>query len=235
MRVGFDGRHVVVTGGRGALGSAVSAALAAAGAVCHVPVRGAAPLDPVAGPDAGRIHLVPGVDLTDERAVASFYAGLPELWASVHCAGGFAGAAIVDTSLDLLGRMWSSNTASCYACCREAVRAFRRTGAGGRIVNVAARPALDASAGAGMTAYAASKAAVGALTVALARELLAEGIWVNAVAPSILDTPDNRRAMPGADWSGWPKLDDVAAWIVWLASPANATTSGAVIPAYGRA
>jgi NAD(P)-dependent dehydrogenase (short-subunit alcohol dehydrogenase family) len=95
---------------------------------------------------------------------------------------------------------------------------MRGTGGGGRIVNVAARPALEPRAGAGMLAYTASKAAVAALTQALAEELASEGIWVNAVAPSILDTTENRAAMPGADHASWPAVEEVAATIVHLAS-----------------
>ena len=226
----FEGRHVVVTGGTGALGGAVAAELSTRGAICHLPVRRAGAQVP-----AGCVA-VPGIDLTDEATVAAFYSDLPGLWASIHCAGSFAFGPIADTSLDTWSRMWALNATSSFVCCREAVRAIRRTGgAGGRIVNVAARPAVDPAAGAGMTAYAASKAAVGTLTVALARELVPEGIWVNAIAPSILDTPDNRKAMPDADFSRWVGLSEVARSIAFLASPANATTSGAILPAFGRA
>ena len=110
-----------------------------------------------------------------------------------------------------------------------------RIGAGGRIVNVATRPALEWRAGAGMAAYAASKAAVAALTVALAEEVVQSGILVNAVAPSTMDTPANRRAMPKADHGAWTKVEDVAATILFLASPENRVTRGAVVPVYGRA
>ena len=102
-----------------------------------------------------------------------------------------------------------------------------RTGKGGRIVNVAARPALEPRTGAGMAAYAASKAAVVALTVALAEEVAKDGILVNAVAPSIMDTPANRAAMPKADHAAWPKVEEVAATILFLASPDNTVTRGA--------
>jgi len=231
MEPEFQRLHVVVTGSTGALGTAMVTHLAERGAICHLPVRragGATGLPPTC-------RVVAGVDLTDEASIATFYAGLPELWASIHCAGGFAMATIADTSLDLWTKMWSLNASSAFLCCREAVRAIRRTAGGGRIVNVAARPSLQPAAGAGMAAYAASKAALGALTIALAHELIEDRVWVNAVAPSILDTPDNRRSMPDADWSRWPKLGEVAELIAFLASPRNATTSGSIVPAYGRA
>ena len=84
-----------------------------------------------------------------------------------------------------------------------------------------------------MTAYTASKSAVAALTQSLAQELTDEQIWVNAVAPSILDTPANRAAMPDADHSRWVSLADAADVIAFLASPDNRATRGAVIPVYG--
>jgi NAD(P)-dependent dehydrogenase (short-subunit alcohol dehydrogenase family) len=87
---------------------------------------------------------------------------------------------------------------------------MRRAGGGGRIVNVAARPGLEWRSGAGMAAYTASKAAVAALTTALAEEVAKDGILVNAVAPSIMDTPANRKAMPNADYATWPKVEEVA-------------------------
>jgi NAD(P)-dependent dehydrogenase (short-subunit alcohol dehydrogenase family) len=105
---------------------------------------------------------------------------------------------------------------------------------GGRIVNVAARPALEPRTGAGMTAYTASKAGVAALTAALAEEVAKSGILVNAVAPSIMDTPANRKAMPKADFSAWPKVEEVAATILFLASPDNKVTRGAIVPVYGK-
>jgi NAD(P)-dependent dehydrogenase (short-subunit alcohol dehydrogenase family) len=109
-----------------------------------------------------------------------------------------------------------------------------RGGAGGRIVNVAARAALEWRSGSGMAAYAASKAAVAALSVALAEEVAKDGILVNAIAPSIMDTPANRAAMPQADFSAWPKVEEVAATILCLASPQNQVARGGVVPVYGR-
>ena len=93
---------------------------------------------------------------------------------------------------------------------------------------------VDAPA-AGMVAYSMAKAAVAGLTRALAQEVLAEGILVNAVLPSVIDTPANRSAMPRADHARWPEPAELAAAILWLASDANAVTSGALVPVYGRA
>ena len=114
-----------------------------------------------------------------------------------------------------------SNLVSCFLCCRAAVNAMMAASGGGRIVNVAARPALEPRSGAGMTAYTIAKAGVAALTVALAEEVAKDGILVNAVAPSIMDTAANRKAMPKADFDAWPKVEEVAATILFLASPDN--------------
>lgn len=209
----MQGRHVVVTGGRGALGGAVVALLEARGALVHVPD-------------------ITTVDLSQEAAAVAYYAQLPPLWASIQLAGGFAMGAITDTSLADLEKQWRMNTVTCFLSCREAVRSIRKAGGGGRLVNVAARPVLVPVAR--MTAYTAAKAGVAAITQALAAELTAEGILVNAVVPSIIDTPSNRAAMPGADHAAWPKPAQLAEAITYLASPQNTLTSGALVPVYGR-
>src|SRR5262249_52503781 len=154
------------------------------------------------------VRIIRDVDLADEAAVRRFYNGLPPLWASIHLAGGFAMAPIGETSADDFLGQFRMNALSCFLCAAAAVAAFRaRPGRGpggaigGRIVNVSARPALEPRLGAGMVGYTASKSAVAALTQSLAQELTDEQIWVNAVAPSILDTPANRTAMPDADHS----------------------------------
>ncbi|HKF99099.1 MAG TPA: SDR family NAD(P)-dependent oxidoreductase [Xanthobacteraceae bacterium] len=224
-------RHVMVTGGAGALGRAVVGELIEAGAICHVPAFGdEAQRFPLR--DHPRVRLSTDGDLADEAAVARLFATVPGLWASIHIAGGFAAAPVVETGKAELMRQVDMNFVTCFLCCRAAVAAM--TNNGGRIVNVAARPALEWRSGAGMAAYTASKAAVAALTVALAEEVAKHGILVNAIAPSILDTPANRQAMPKADHAAWPKVEEVAQTILFLASPENRVTRGAVVPVYGR-
>ncbi|MFO1188076.1 MAG: SDR family NAD(P)-dependent oxidoreductase [Alphaproteobacteria bacterium] len=228
----FSGRHVVVTGATGALGSAVVARLVEAGATCHIPNHDASKVARFPYRDHPSVRIAAGIDLADEAAAVRFFAALPGLWASIHVAGGFDMGPIASISLDAAMAQMRMNYATCFLSCREAVRRMRGQG-GGRIVNVAARPALEPRQGAGMTAYTASKAAVAAFTQALAEEVATEGIWVNAVVPSIIDTPANRQAMPKTDPSRWPKPAEIAETIVYLASSANAVTRGALVSVYG--
>jgi NAD(P)-dependent dehydrogenase (short-subunit alcohol dehydrogenase family) len=227
-------RHVIVTGGTGALGTAMVGALIEAGAICHVPYIHQGEAERFRWRDHAQVKLIADIELTDEAAVARFYDGVPNLWASIHLAGGFAMAPIGETTKADVIQQIGMNFLTAFLCCRAAVTAMMRIGAGGRIVNVATRPALEWRAGAGMVAYTASKSAVAALTVALAEEVVQSDILVNAVAPSTMDTPANRRAMPKADHTAWPKVEDVAMTILFLASPENRVTRGAVVPVYGR-
>jgi NAD(P)-dependent dehydrogenase (short-subunit alcohol dehydrogenase family) len=240
--VAFLGSNVVVTGGTGALGTAVVAALRAAGAVCHVTNIVAAELATWPHRDDAGVHVTTGVDLAEEGAVRRFYAGLPPLWASIHLAGGFAMSPAAETSAAAFADQFQMNAMSAFLCSAAAVRAIRARNApgpggakGGRIVNVAARPGIEPRLGSGMVAYATAKAAVAAMTQALAQETAGEEIWVNAVAPSVLDTPANRKAMPDSDYANWVAPAAVAEVITFLASPDNKVTRGAVIPVYGGA
>jgi NAD(P)-dependent dehydrogenase (short-subunit alcohol dehydrogenase family) len=229
----FKSRHVVVTGGTGALGRAVVEALLGGGAEVHVPYLHAAEAERFPLRTDPRMHLTGPIDLASEAEVSRFYAGVPALWSSIHLAGGFAMGALADADRAAFMRQIEMNLVSCYLCCRAAATGMR-AGGGGRIVNVAARPALEPRQGAGMSAYTAAKAAVAALTQALGEELAPDGILVNAVAPSIMDTPTNRAAMPKAKHELWPKVEEVAATILFLASAENRVTRGAVVPVYGR-
>ncbi|MGH7044996.1 MAG: SDR family NAD(P)-dependent oxidoreductase [Stellaceae bacterium] len=238
--VDFAGSHVVVTGGTGALGRAVVAALRATGAVCHLTNLVDAELDGFPHRHDAGVHITHDIDVADETAVHRFYQSLPPLWASIHLAGGFAMAPIGEMSAADFMAQFRMNALSSFLCSAAAIGAFRRRpspgpgGArGGRIVNIAARPALEPRHGAGMVAYAAAKSAVATLTQALAEETVAEEIWINAIAPSILDTPANRGAMPNADYGRWVAPAAAAELIAFLASPQNRVTRGAVIPVYG--
>lgn len=223
----FGGRSVVVTGGTGALGEAVVDTLIAHNAVCHIPSRASDD----SSPQRQGVHIYPGVELTDQTQVDAFYAKVGPIWASIHLAGGFAAKPIAKADKAHLLAQLDTNIISCFLCCRAALAGMPQ---GGRIVNVAARPALEPRTGAGMTAYTIAKSGVAALTIALAEEVARDGVLVNAVAPSIMDTPANRQAMPKADHALWPTVEEVAATILFLASPDNRVTRGAIVPVYGR-
>jgi NAD(P)-dependent dehydrogenase (short-subunit alcohol dehydrogenase family) len=179
-------------------------------------------------PRSERLRLAGGVELADEAHVMRYYADLPDLWASVHCAGGFAAARAVETPLVALRGQLDENLVSAFLCAREAVR--RMGDRGGRIVNVASRAAVEPRGGS--LAYTIAKTGVLALTRALADEVKDAGILVNAVVPTVIDTPANRKAMPSPPEvvARWSQPADVAAAILWLASPANRVTTGAAIP-----
>lgn len=211
--------HAVVTGASGALGAGVVEALLARGMTVHAPM-----FEDVWKGDP-RVQATKVGSLDDEQVVADYYASLPALYASVHLVGGFAMKPAVETSLADFEKQWRMNTVTCFLACREAVKRGAK-----RIVNVAARPAVQPTGG--MIAYATAKAGVAALTQALAAEL--PDVLVNAVLPSLIDSPANRKSMPDADFSKWPKPAEIAAAIAYLASPENALTSGALVPVYGR-
>ena len=222
----MQGRRVIITGGTGGLGGAVVDAFAAAGARCEVTTR----RPETSTRDAVRYHVL---NIADESAVTKFYEQFDDLWASIHLVGAFDASPIAETALEKFRNMFDTNAVTCFLCCREAVRAMRKGGAaGGRIVNVSSRPAVVPTGG--MIGYTTSKAAVSSITQSLAEEVKGDGIVVNAVVPSIMDTPANRAAMPNADFSKWPKVEEVARTIVFLASDENALTSGALVPVYGR-
>jgi NAD(P)-dependent dehydrogenase (short-subunit alcohol dehydrogenase family) len=202
-------RHIVITGAGGGLGPAVVETLRAAGAICHAPSR-------------------KDLDLTNESAVTAWYAALPPLWASVHVAGGFAMAPVTETTLEAFNGQWNINTVTAFLACREAVRRIGLTGQGGRIVNVASRAAIEHPAG--KIAYVTAKAALAAMTQALAAETRAGRILVNAVLPDTIDTPANRAAMPQADFTKWTQPEAIARSIAWLASPENSVVTGALLP-----
>jgi NAD(P)-dependent dehydrogenase (short-subunit alcohol dehydrogenase family) len=227
----FRDRHVVITGGAGALGTAVVTALVESGALCHVPCFNEAEAQRFPLRDHKQVTLTIAGNLADEAGVERAYQGIAPLWASIHIAGGFAAAPLREMTLAILRQQIDMNYVSCALCCRAALKAMS---GGGRIVNVTARAALEWRSGAGMVAYTASKTAVAALTAALAEEVAKDGILVNAVAPSIMDTGANRQAMPKADFALWPKVEEVAATIMFLASPENRVTRGAIVPVYGK-
>lgn len=229
----YSNKHVIITGGTGALGSEVVAGLLRAGARCIVPYVHEAEAQRFAHRSDPNVTLIAVSDPADEAQVAKLFDGLTP-WASIHIAGGFAPGAVADTDKAALMAQLNNNLVSCFLCCRAAVKAMLAGKQGGRIVNVASRQALEWRTGAGMSAYTIAKSGVATLTTTLAEEVAKDGILVNAVAPSIMDTAANRAAMPKANFDAWPKVEEVAATILFLASPDNRVTRGAVVPVYGK-
>jgi len=226
-------RVAVVTGGTGGLGRSVVKLLLEEGLRVHVPWRSEAEARELAAlVRAPRPDLtLAEADVTDPASVQSWFAsvGAKEGRLDVLCnlVGGFSAGGIAETEPEGWERMVRLNATSAFLCCRAAVPLLAESG-GGRIVNVTALPALERG-GPGMSAYAASKAALLSLTHSLSRELREQGITVNAVAPEILDTAANRRAMPEADTSGWLRAEDVARVIAFLAGPHGRVVTGSVL------
>ncbi len=236
MRVpiaGLTGRHALVAGGTGALGRAIADALAEAGA--EVAVTGRSLPEPAAQ-DPGRFtHYV--LDATDPAAAAALAAQRAAEQRPfdivVNAIGGYRGGAPLWTDeADVLAPMLAQNLTAGYVLARAFIPAMRLRGHGA-FVNIAARAGLVPPAGAG--AYAASKAAAIALMESLAADLAGSGVRVNSVLPSIIDTPANRAAMPGADPARWPRPEAIARVVAFLASDAADVIHGAAVPVYGHA
>ena len=224
------GRRIAITGAFGTLGAAVVQAAIDAGA--SVAALDRAPLH--AGADR-RVHAFGGVDIADadaaRAALDAAAKALGGLDALVNIAGTFRWQTVADGDLETWDLLYRVNLRSAVAASKAALPHLRASG-GGRIVNIGAGAA--AKAGAGMGAYAASKAGVARLTEALAEELKDERITVNAVLPSIIDTPPNRADMPNAEFDRWVTPGQLADVIVFLMSDRAAAITGALLPVTGR-
>jgi NAD(P)-dependent dehydrogenase (short-subunit alcohol dehydrogenase family) len=225
----MNGKVIVVTGASGALGSVVMATALARGAR----VAGVDHAAPQAAATASRIELG-GVDLTDPsqagNAIEAAVSHFGKLDALINIAGGFSFEAVAEGDPKTWQRMYALNVLTALNASRSAIPHLAASTAG-RIVNVGAMGALQA--GAGMGAYAASKAGVHRLTEALAAEWKGK-ITVNAVLPSTIDTAANRASMPNADFAKWVRPEELADVILFLASDAASAVTGALIPVSGR-
>lgn len=237
MRAKFDGKVVLVTGGTGGLGHAVSLAFLEEGAKVVVTYRAQeqfTALKAAAGKAGAELQGY-SVDVADEAAVRQLVEKIVgkyrRLDAMVNTVGGYAGGTkLWELETKVFDQMLAMNLRSGYALSRAAVRAMLKEGHGA-IVNVAAKAALDHAAGA--AAYAASKSAAVALLDSLAADLKGSGVRVNTILPSIIDTEANRKAMPKADFAKWPKPEDIARVILFLCSDDARVIHGAAIPVYG--
>jgi NAD(P)-dependent dehydrogenase (short-subunit alcohol dehydrogenase family) len=229
------GKTIVVTGGFGALGRVVAEASAARGASVAV-------LDHAPGPPHGMTErlgqnalLIGGLDLSSAdvatKAMTDVKAKFGRLDALLNIAGGFQWETVEGGKDESWEQMFALNLTTALNACRAALP-YLIESAAGRIVNVGAQSALRAASGFGP--YAASKSAVHRLTESLAEELKQKGVTVNAVLPSTIDTPANRRDMPKADFARWVAPADLAAVMLFLASDEAKAITGALIPVTGR-
>jgi NAD(P)-dependent dehydrogenase (short-subunit alcohol dehydrogenase family) len=227
-----EARTSIVTGGSGALGSAVVDLFLDAGDRVVVPwiVRSEADALSARRPaelERGRLVLVEA-DVAEDEGATAVAAAAGSAAVLVNGVGGFAGGEPVEaTPLDVWDRLYRMNVRTAVAASRAVLPSMRARGRG-VIVNVASQAALAPPGG--IAAYAASKAAVVALTLSLQDEVAPAGLRVGAVVPTTIDTPANRKAMPDADFSKWTPPERIAAVVHWLASEAAATVRGALIP-----
>jgi NAD(P)-dependent dehydrogenase (short-subunit alcohol dehydrogenase family) len=231
-------RVVLVAGGTGGLGRAVSLAFLEEGARLVVTYRKQEELDTLKKLAADNSSQLEGydVDVTNEAEVSQLVEGIAgrhgRLDAMVNTVGGYAGGVkLWELDTKVFDQMLALNLRSGYALSRAAVRVMLKQGSGA-IVNVAAKAAIDH--GAGASAYAASKAAAVAMLDCLAEDLKGTGVRVNSVLPSIIDTEANRKAMPDADFTKWPKAEDIARVILFLCGDNANVIHGAAVPVFGN-
>ena len=227
----MTGRVAVVTGGTGALGQAITSALLEAGGSVAIPYAVPAELKELEArlaPELRTRLLALPADVTREDAMGKFVHAVRDRHGRVdglvNAVGGFAGGDLLSTSLAEWERMMALNLTSTAIACR-AVLPVMIAGGGGRIVNIASRAVLSPQGG--FIAYTVSKAGVLTLTQALSQEVKKHRVTVNAVLPSTMDTPGNRRAMPDADRSEWVRTEDVAHVVAFLLSERAAAVTGA--------
>ena len=225
----MNGKVIVITGASGALGRSVADAARAQGAKVAEIDHAASSVAPAADRLA-----IGGVDLSDPaqatRAIETAAAHFGRLDALINIAGAFSFETVAEGDPKTWQRLYAINLMTALNASRAAIPHLSMSGAG-RIVNIGAMGALQA--GAGMGPYAASKSAVHRLTEAMAAELKGK-VTVNAVLPSTIDTPANRRDMPQADFSKWVTGDELASVILFLAGDAASAVTGALIPVSGR-
>ncbi len=230
----MKGKNILITGAFGALGSATAIAASARGA--RVALVGHAHTSQAVGDACGAQAVVlTGIDLTKPddatRAVTAAHQQMGSLDGVINIAGGFRWQTVADGDPATWDQMYAINLKTALNTSRAAI-AYLRQSKAGRIINVGANSAERGAAG--MGPYAASKAAVHRLTESLADELKGSGITVNAVLPSIIDTPANRADMPKADHSKWVSPQALSEVILFLASDEASAITGALLPVVGR-
>jgi len=237
-----DNRIVLVAGGTGGLGRAVSLGFVGEGANLIVTFQKPGDLEELKKAASLKLVEVEGaslegyaVDVTDEPAVAKLIDGIVERHGRLDClvnaVGGYAGGInLWEMETKVFEQQLALNLRAGFVLARAAARVMVKQGSGA-IVNVASKAAVDHAAGAG--AYAASKAAAVAMIDSLAADLKGTGVRANSILPSIIDTSANRKAMPKADFAKWPKPEEIARVILFLCSDEAKLIQGASVPVYG--
>ena len=226
---------VVVTGASGALGGAVVDHLARFGnQVVGLDINAPGPGALVADERASTVKWL-NLDLTDgaavETAIQTVETEVGPIDGFVHCAGGFRWSKIDEISLEEIDFLVDLNLRSSLYVARSVLKAMKKRDAG-RLIFISSRSTI--SPGAGEGAYAATKAALNALTQSLADEVKATEITVNALQPSVIDTPANREAMPNADFSTWVPREHLVDLICYLLAPQSVSISGSLIAVSGK-
>lgn len=222
-------RVIAVTGAAGILGSALARRLASDGAqIVGIDLAKSFPADlPLALP-------LPGVDLADETAINAAFAAVTQRFGKLdglaNIAGGFRWETLEGGAIETWDKLYTMNVRTAVLACKAATPLLAKNG--GAIVNVSANATFRADAG--MGAYTASKSGVSRLTESLAAELKDKGVRVNAVMPSIIDTPANRADMPDAQFDRWVTPDALSDAISFLLSDAARAITGALLPVTGR-
>jgi NAD(P)-dependent dehydrogenase (short-subunit alcohol dehydrogenase family) len=237
------GKVVLVAGGTGGLGRAVSLAFIEEDARVIVTFQRPGNLDELKKAASARLVEAEGaslegyaVDVTDEAAVAKLIDGIVERHRRLDClvnaVGGYAGGVkLWEMEAKVFEQQLTLNLRAGFVLAKAAARVMVKQGSGA-IVNVASKAAEDHAAGA--SAYAASKAAAVAMIDSLAADLKGTGVRANSIMPSIIDTEANRKAMPKADFAKWPKPEEIARVILFLCSDEAKLIQGASVPVYGE-
>lgn len=234
----FEGKSVLVVGGTGGLGRAVSLAFLTAGSTVAITYKRPEEFSSLQQNAGGMTRALSGhqLDVTNEVAcrelVARVIRGQKRLDILVNCVGAYAGGTpLWEVDSNVFEQMLALNLRSGFYLCRAAVPAMLKQNHGA-IVNIASQAAVNHAAGA--AAYVASKAAAVAMIDSLAGDLKATSVRANSVLPSIIDTPANRAAMPKADFSKWPKPEEIADVVLFLCSDDAKLIHGAAVPVYGN-
>lgn len=235
MKIDFTDRVVAITGGAGNLGMAVGKAFSSAGARLAFLDRFPDKLAGVFPGSAGHFIASP-TDVTDQVSVAAsvteIIAQLGRIDVLINTAGGYrAGTPLHETPIGDWEFMLNLNARSVFVTCQAVIPQMLKQG-NGKIINIASRAALAGDAN--HAAYSVSKTAVVRLTESMAGELKDAGLNVNCVMPGMIDTPQNRTAMPDSDFNKWVAPEAIADVILFLASDGARAINGAAIPVYGR-